>query len=98
VQIKFTLIKTYFNISTSIIDIIGSTIIGIILFCFNIINNSISDNLWEQRLPIIREEKQKVLNYYNFFPTVERILFEDFKFSPHPTDEEIDLKKRNIHE
>jgi GR25 family glycosyltransferase involved in LPS biosynthesis len=60
---------------------------------FHIIKEALQNNLWEQRLPIIREEKQKVLNYYNFFPTLERILFEDFDFSPYPTDEEIAEKK-----
>ena len=56
---------------------------------YHIIKEAIQNNLWEQRLPIIRQEKQKILNYYNFFPTLERILFEDFNFSLHPTDEEI---------
>jgi GR25 family glycosyltransferase involved in LPS biosynthesis len=60
---------------------------------FNIIKNAINSNLLEQRLPIIREEKQKVLNYYNFFPTLERILFTDFNFSLNPDNYEIIIKK-----
>jgi len=60
---------------------------------FNIIKNAITNNLWEERLPIIKEEKQKVLNYYNFFPTLERILFNDFKFSTKPDNYEIIIKK-----
>ena len=62
---------------------------------FQIIKEAIQNNLWEQRIDIIREEKQKVLNYYSFFPTLERILFEDFQFSAHPTDEEV-LEKKKI--
>ena len=43
---------------------------------FNIIKNVIENNLWEQRLPIIRQEKQRVLDYYNFFPTLEKVIEE----------------------
>ena len=46
---------------------------------FKIIKDSINNNLWEERLPIIREEKQKILDYYNFFPTLERIILEDLE-------------------
>lgn len=45
---------------------------------FNIIKDSIKNNLWEKRLKIIQKEKQKVLNYYNFCPTVERIILDDY--------------------
>jgi GR25 family glycosyltransferase involved in LPS biosynthesis len=44
---------------------------------FNIINDSIKNNLWNERIHFIREEKYKILNYYNFFPTVERIITKD---------------------
>jgi len=44
---------------------------------FQIIKNALQENLWEKRLHIIRAEKQKVLEYYNFFPTLERIIFEN---------------------
>lgn len=43
---------------------------------FQIIKNALENNLWEKRLNIIRAEKQKVLEYYNFFPTLERIIKE----------------------
>jgi hypothetical protein len=41
---------------------------------FQIIKDAIKNNLWEKRLPFIKEEKRKVLDYYNFFPTLERII------------------------
>ena len=39
-----------------------------------IIERSIADNLWEQRLPAIRAEKQRILDEYQLFPTIERAL------------------------
>lgn len=56
---------------------------------FNIIKNAILNNEWEKRLDVIRREKQKVLDYYSFFPTLERILIHDFKFEHNPSDEEV---------
>jgi len=44
---------------------------------FDIIKDAISNDLWSKRINIIREEKQKVLDYFNFFPTLERVLFND---------------------
>lgn len=41
---------------------------------FQIIKDAIENNLWEKRLPIIRKEKEKVLEYFGFFPTLERII------------------------
>jgi hypothetical protein len=41
---------------------------------FQIIKESIQNNLWEKRIKYIREEKEKILDYYNFFPTLKRIL------------------------
>ena len=41
---------------------------------FSIIKNAIETNLWEQRLDIIRKEKQKILDKYSFCPTVERVI------------------------
>ena len=46
---------------------------------FNIIKDAINDNLWEQKLDVIRTEKQKVLDYYGFCPTVERIINQDIE-------------------
>ena len=56
---------------------------------FNIIKNAIIGNEWEKRIEIIRMEKQKVLEYFNFFPTLERIIKQDFKFAKNPSDDEI---------
>lgn len=56
---------------------------------FNIIRDAILNNEWEKRIDVIRREKQKVLNYYNFFPTLERIICDDFKFISKPTDDDI---------
>jgi GR25 family glycosyltransferase involved in LPS biosynthesis len=53
---------------------------------FNIIKTAILNNEWAKRLEYIRMEKQKVLNYYNFFPTLERIIKNDFKFRTKPID------------
>jgi GR25 family glycosyltransferase involved in LPS biosynthesis len=44
---------------------------------YNIIKNAIDNDLYSQRVDIIRQEKYKILNYYNFFPTVERIITMD---------------------
>jgi hypothetical protein len=41
---------------------------------FEIVRSAIRDNLWEKRLDILREEKQKVLEKYNFFPTLEGVI------------------------
>jgi GR25 family glycosyltransferase involved in LPS biosynthesis len=41
---------------------------------FEIVKNAIKNNLWEERLPYIKEAKNKILDYYNFCPTVERII------------------------
>jgi hypothetical protein len=44
---------------------------------YNIIIESINNNLWEKNIDIIRYEKYRVLNYFNFFPTIERIITKD---------------------
>jgi GR25 family glycosyltransferase involved in LPS biosynthesis len=44
---------------------------------FQIIKESIQNNLWEQRLQYIKEEKEKILDYLNFFPTLKRTLEND---------------------
>ena len=46
---------------------------------FEIVRSAIRENLWEQRLDILREEKQKVLEKYNFFPTLEEIILDKYK-------------------
>lgn len=60
---------------------------------FQIVKEAILNDEWGKRLEIIRREKQKVLEYYNFFPTLERILKHDYQFNYKPTDEEIKYKK-----
>lgn len=41
---------------------------------FNIMKHALENDLWSKRIAIIREEKQKVLEYYGLFPTIERII------------------------
>ena len=43
---------------------------------FQIIRNSILNNLWEERLQIIQKEKEKILEDYSFFPLLEKIIKE----------------------
>lgn len=44
---------------------------------FAIIKQAIAENWWQQRLPFILQEREKILEYYAFCPTVERIINED---------------------
>ncbi len=62
---------------------------------FQIVKKAIEEDWYSQRLEIIKKEKERVLNYFNFFPTVERVLFEEFKFSKHPTDREVEDVRKN---
>ena len=62
---------------------------------YQIVKKAIKEDWYSQRLGIIRKEKERALNYFNFFPTVERVLFDEFKFSKHPNNLEIE-KKRTI--
>jgi len=43
---------------------------------YETIRRAIDENWWEQRLPYIRQAKQQILNHYQFFPRLERILNE----------------------
>jgi hypothetical protein len=47
------------------------------------VKNAIENNLWEERLPYIRESKRKILEYLQFFPRLERIInkTEDVKYT-----------------
>jgi GR25 family glycosyltransferase involved in LPS biosynthesis len=56
---------------------------------FQIIKTAIINNEWEKRIEFIRMEKQKVLEYFNFFPTLERIIKHDFRFTHRPSNDEI---------
>ena len=46
------------------------------------VKNAIENNLWEERIDIIRKEKKKILEYLQFFPRLERIInkTEDLKY------------------
>lgn len=44
---------------------------------FNTIKKAIEENWWADRIDIIRKEKQRILNYYQFFPRLERIINND---------------------
>ena len=46
---------------------------------FAIVKQAIAENWWEQRLPFIIQEREKILEYYAFCPTVERIINEDLQ-------------------
>lgn len=46
---------------------------------YQIVLSAIRDNLWEKRLEVIREEKKKVLEKYNFFPTLEQVILDNEK-------------------
>jgi GR25 family glycosyltransferase involved in LPS biosynthesis len=41
---------------------------------YQTIVNAIENNLWEERLSFIKQEKQKILNEYNFCNTLEQII------------------------
>lgn len=43
---------------------------------YMLIQKAISEDWWSQRLQYIREAKKKILNYYSFFPRLERIINE----------------------
>ena len=44
---------------------------------FQIMKTAISENWWESRFPYIIEERNKILEYYAFCPTVERVIQQD---------------------
>ena len=60
---------------------------------FNIIKNAILNDEWSKRIEFIRMEKQKVLDYFGFFPTLERILHKDFKFNYKPSNNDVKYHK-----
>lgn len=41
---------------------------------FKKVKTAMENNLWEDRIEIIRKEKKKILNYLGFFPRLERII------------------------
>jgi hypothetical protein len=44
---------------------------------YRTIKTAIEEDWWSQRISIIRQEKQKILNELAFFPTIERIILMD---------------------
>ena len=44
---------------------------------YEIVKSAIENNLWEERLPYIKEAKQHILNNMQFFPRIEKIINED---------------------
>ena len=56
---------------------------------YEIVRNAILNDEWGKRLEVIRREKQKVLEYFNFFPSIERIIKHDFKFDYKPSDDTV---------
>lgn len=44
---------------------------------FNIMKQAILEDWYSKKINIIKREKNKILNYYNFFPTIERIILQD---------------------
>jgi GR25 family glycosyltransferase involved in LPS biosynthesis len=56
---------------------------------FQTMRAAILANEWEKRLDVIRREKQKVLEHYQFFATLERVLRRELRLPAHPTDAEV---------
>ena len=56
---------------------------------FQTMKRAILDDEWSQRIDAIRREREKVLDEYQFFPMLERILRQEMKLSAHPTDREV---------
>ena len=60
---------------------------------YNIIKTAIKEDWWSQRIDIIRKEKERVLNHYMFFPTVERVIQKEMKMPTTPSDDEVEYNK-----
>jgi hypothetical protein len=46
---------------------------------YQIIKKAIEEDLWSQRIDIIRKEKQRILNELAFFPTIQKLLIKHTK-------------------
>lgn len=46
---------------------------------FAVVKAAVQGDLWTERLPYIRREKERVLHYHSFFPTLDRVLTEKQK-------------------
>ena len=60
---------------------------------FRTIKDAILNNEWEKRIEVIRREKRKVLDHYQFFPTLERILRHELQLPAHPSNAELRYHK-----
>jgi GR25 family glycosyltransferase involved in LPS biosynthesis len=60
---------------------------------FRTMKAAILGNEWERRIDAIRREKRKVLERYQFFPTLERILRDELRLPAHPTDDQVTYHK-----
>jgi len=47
---------------------------------YEIIKNAINEDLWNQRIHIIRNEKQKILNKLGFFACIDKIIQQNNQF------------------
>ena len=53
---------------------------------FHMMKDAILANEWDKRVDVIRGEKAKVLDRYQFFPTLARVLHDELRLPPHPDD------------
>lgn len=60
---------------------------------FHVIREAILRDEWSRRIEYIRREKRKVLEHLQFFPTLERVLRHEFRFSAPPNDREVAYHK-----
>ncbi len=60
---------------------------------FRTMKSAILANEWEKRVAVIRREKHKVLEEYQFFPTLERVLQQELRLPAHPDDPTVRFHK-----
>ena len=60
---------------------------------FHTMREAILHDEWSRRIEYIRREKRKVLEHFQFFPTLERVLRHEFRFTTPPTDREVAYHK-----
>lgn len=88
--------------SSNITDFIDERVFVKLPLClseaYNIIKTSIENSEYEKRLPFIKQEKLKILNYYNFFPRVEGLIniSELYKVIYYNDEKELDSIKNDL--
>lgn len=60
---------------------------------YNIVKRAIITDEWSRRIDVIRREKHAILDYYQFFATVERVLIHDMGMRKGITSNEVDYRK-----